>query len=188
MPQVKGKAASKTAAILLLCLCALPLFAEPRVDISRDGDLYKLVASVEVERSASRVWNCVWQFKNIKYYLDNVKKIDSLTGGEDWYTVRYTAEFPFLHTEVTFRKWIVEYGRLINTESIDCFVKSPFPIGMKSCEAFWRIDSLGPNRSRLYFEQITEVRADGLEALYMGIARNDGRRILANFKKLAESR
>ena len=99
----------------------------------------------------------------------------------------YKGDFPFVHVENTYHKWIIEKGTMIGNKSIGCIINSPFPLALKRAEGFWKLEKLGAKRCRIYFEQVLEVEAVGLEALYTGIARNDGRRILSNFKRLAES-
>ena len=113
---------------------------------------------------------------------------DSLGGGEDWYDVRYVGDFPLLHAEITNRKWIIDEGKSVGTKLVNFVVKSPLPFAFICAEGFWRLDSLGPNRSRVYFKNVLEVQAAGMEWLYTPIAKRDGRRIMKNFKRYVESR
>lgn len=163
-------------------------FAKSYIDTERDGNVFKLKAYTDVERSAEYVWPFVWEFRHLKGYVDNVQRIDSVAGGEDWYDVKFTGDFPFVHTEVTNHKWIVKEGRGVGSRTIKSVIESPLPIEIRSTESIWRIEPLGDNRSRVYFETVVEVYAAGFEALYTGIARADGKRIMKNFKRYVESR
>lgn len=162
--------------------------SQPVVEVTRDGNLFGVKAWIDIERSVEYTWPYIWEFKYVRHYVDNVKEVDSLRGGDGWYDLTYKGDFPFLYIENTYHKWIIEKGKKIGNKSIDCVIKSPFPLALKYAEGFWKLEKLGTKRCRLIFEQSLEVEAAGLEALYTGIARNDGRRILSNFKKLVEAK
>lgn len=177
-----------TVAFLLLFFLFPTALAEPYVEITRDGGIFTVITSIEIERSVEKVWPFMWEFRHIKGYADNVERIDSLGGGEDWYDVRYVGDFPLLHAEITNRKWIIDEGKSVGTKLVNFVVKSPLPFAFICAEGFWRLDSLGPNRSRVYFKNVLEVQAAGMEWLYTPIAKRDGRRIMKNFKRYVESR
>jgi hypothetical protein len=164
------------------------VFAKSYIDIERDGNVFKLKAYTDIERSAEYVWPFVWEFRHLKGYIDNVQRIDSVAGGQDWYDVRFTGDFPFVHTEVINHKWIVEEGQSIRVRLVKSVIKSPLPIDILDSESYWRIESLGDNFSRVHFETVVKVYAAGFEVLYTGIARSDGKRIMRNFKRYVESR
>ncbi len=177
---------SALLAILVACVTGVSAAQQPVVEILRDGKKFTVKAWVDIERSVEHTWPYIWEFKYVHRYVDNVKEVDSLRGGEGWYELTYKGDFPFLHLENTYHKWVIEKGKKIGNKSVNCAVNSPFPLGLKYAEGFWLLERLSAGRCRLYFEQELEVEAAGLEVLYTGIARNDGRRILSNFKRLAE--
>ncbi|MBN2378930.1 SRPBCC family protein [candidate division WOR-3 bacterium] len=169
---------------ILLCMFAL---ATPKTDVQRDGKVFTLMASMDIERSVEDVWPMLWEFHHLKEYIDNVKSIDSLDGGDNWYKVRYIGDFPFVHIEVTNYKWIMEQGIRVGTKTINHVVESPLPIKVSRTEGCWSLESLGSGRTRLHFLSIVEVDAAGFEGLYTGIAKADGKRILKNFARYVES-
>jgi len=154
----------------------------------RDGNTFTVVTSIEVDRPTSTVWRYLWEFASIEEYIDNCTSIDSLDGGEGWYTVRYSADFPFLHTEITNRKWIIEEERCIGTRTVNCVMKSPLPLEFLGAQGYWKLYAVDEARCRVYFKNVLLVDAAGFEALYTGIARRDAKRIMRNFKRYVESR
>jgi hypothetical protein len=170
-----------------LLLVLLAADTQPNIEIERDGGKFTVECSIVLERSASDVWDYLWEFQFISLYVDNCRSIDSLKGGEDWYHVRYSAEFPFLYTEITNRKYIIEQGTTIGTTSVNSVVDSPFPLAFLGAKGYWKLYPLDDNRCKIYFRNQLEVEAAGFEGLYTGIARRDAKRILKNFKHLVES-
>lgn len=177
-----------TVAILLSLFSFSAALAESYIEITRDGGNFTIITSIEIERSVEEVWPFMWEFRHIKGYADNVQRVDSLGGGKDWYNVRYVGEFPFLHAEITNRKWIIDEGKSVGTRLVNSLVQSPLPLAFIRAEGFWRLDSLGPNRSRVYFKNVLELRAAGMEWLYTPIAKRDGKRIMKNLKRYVENR
>lgn len=162
--------------------------AEPYIDITREDKVFTLNAYVDIERSAAQVWPYLWEFRHMKYYIDDLDRIDSLGGGKDWYMVRLAGNFPFVRAEICNRKWIIEPGKRIGAKATECNLETVLPLKLISSEGYWRLEPLNESRCRVYYRTIVEVYAAGFEGLYTGIARNDGKRILKNFKRYVESR
>lgn len=174
--------------LIIEILLILGTVGEPHLDITRKGREFTVECWIEVERPAEQVWPLVWEFEHISGYVHNCSSIDSLDGGDGWYNVKYTADFPFLHTEITNHKWIIKKESSIGTRSIKSLVQSPFPLAFLKAEGYWKLYPLAGNRCKVYFKNTLEVDAAGVEVFYTGIARRDGKRILKNFKEYAESR
>lgn len=172
---------------VLLSLGVIPA-AEPYIDITRDGRVFTLKAYIDVERSAAQVWPYLWEFRHMKHYIDDVDRIDSLSGGKDWYMVLLAGDFPFVRAEVCNRKWIIEQGKSIGAKATECNLETALPLKLISSEGYWRLEPLTASSCRVHYRTIVEVYAAGFEGLYTGIARNDGKRILKNFKRYVESR
>ncbi|MBD3286231.1 hypothetical protein GF359_06825 [candidate division WOR-3 bacterium] len=168
---------------LLLWLLSL---TAPKAEVYRDGKEFTVIASVDIERCSSEVWPLLWEFKHIKEYVDNLKSIDSLGGGDNWYSVRYIGDFPFLHAEVTNYKWIVEEGVKIGASTTKYIIESPLPIKFESSKCLWRLESLAPDLTRVHFCSNVVVDAGGFEGIYTAIAKTDGKRILRNFARYCE--
>lgn len=164
------------------------LMAEPYVEITRDGRVFTLKSYIDVERSAEQVWPYLWEFRHMEHYIDDVEEIDSVDGGEDWYSVRLTGTFPLVRAEVFNRKWIIEEGVSIGAESTTCNLETNLPIQLLGSQGYWRLQPLSGSGCRVHYITVVEVYAAGFEGLYTGIARKDGRRILTNFKRYVESR
>lgn len=177
-----------TLTLVFLLSLRVSASAEPYIDITRDGTVFTLKAYVDVERSADQVWPYLWEFRYMKYYIDDVDRIDSLDGGEDWYMVRLAGSFPFVRAEVCNRKWIIEQGRHIGAKSTECNLETFLPLDLIRSEGYWRLEPLGDSRCRVHYGTVVEVYAAGFEGLYTGIAKRDGKRIMKNFKRYVESR
>ena len=174
--------------LTLLLSVKIGLAAEPYLDIARDGRVFTLKAYIDVERSADQVWPYLWEFRHMSSYIDDVYRIDSIAGGENWYMVRLVGNFPFVHAEVTNRKWIIEEGRHIGAKATECQLETFLPLKLISSDGYWRIEPLGNSRSRIHYQTVVEVYAAGFEALYTPIAKRDGKRIMKSFKRYVESR
>lgn len=170
----------------LLILCSV-VFADSNIDVKREGNVFNVHTYIDIERSAEYVWPFVWELRHLKEYLDNVQRIDSVGGGDGWYDVKFTADFPFVHLEVTNHKWIIQQGVSIGSRLVGSKIESPLPIAVSESESYWRIEPLGDSCCRLHFETLVKVHAAGFEALYIGIARRDSKRIMKNFKRYVES-
>jgi len=176
-----------TVFVLLGLVLASAAFAESNIYIKRDGNVFTLKAYMDVERSADFTWPYIWEFRHLGGYVDNVQEIDSLDGGQEWYDVKFTGDFPFVHTEVCNHKWIIEEGTSIGVKLIKSLVESPLPIAILASESYWRLESIGANRCRVHYKSIVQVDAAGMEVFFTGIARRDGKRIMKNFKRYVES-
>jgi hypothetical protein len=142
-------------------------------------------AYTDVELSREEVWPYVWEFAHMEGWVDNVE-IDSIDGGPDWYDVKFTGDFPFVHTEVTNHKWIVKKGYTAASRMIASVIESPLPIKIIASENSWSIESWGSSKCRVHYRSTVKVDMAGMEGLYTGIAKRDGRRLMKNFKQYAE--
>lgn len=168
-----------------LLLLSLPVFAESDMIVERDGKLFTLHAYTDIERSAEYVWPYIWEFSHLKGFIDNAR-IDSVAGGEDWYDVKITSSFPLVSLVVYNHKWIMEDGVKVGSKMKKHSIDSPLPLDILESESLWSVEPRGGNRCRIHYESRVKVEMAGMEGLYTGIARRDGKRIMKNFKKYVE--
>jgi hypothetical protein len=172
--------------LLLAVVCFSPLLGESNVDIKRDGKKFTLHAYADIDKSASYVWPYIWEFKHLEKFVDNAE-VDSIAGGSNWYDVKFTGEFPFVHTEIQNHKWVITEGKSIGSKMTSACIESALPLEIIESVSYWRIEPLSEGKCRVHYKSEVKVDMAGMEGLYTGIAKRDGKRILKNFKSYVEN-